>query len=154
MTRRLFLVQAACLPVVALADSAEDAWDEVAAMAAALAEDNASGFLKRFDKDMPGYQELESKVTALLQQADVESHISALANDGGPAERTLQLDWQLRMKPKGFVTPLSDEPQRHSGDQRLDEREEAVTIVLRRDGKKWHARKLEPIAFFAPPNFR
>ena len=152
MTRRVLLAQS-LLPVFAWADAADDVWEVAAAMAAALSDDNASGFLKLIDKEMPGYQDLESKVTALLDKADVQSNISPLGNEGSPAGRTLQLDWILRMKPKHAVSPLDDVPDGHPGDLRAEQREEAVTLLFHRDGKHWRVRKLDPIAFFAPPSF-
>jgi hypothetical protein len=136
MTRRLF----AFLPVLLLADEASDAWDVIAAMAAALAEDNADGFLKRIDPKMVGYGDLSTNVTALIQQADVRSAISPIANEGDASARTLQLDWELHLKPKGNNV--------HSVS-----REEAITVQLDRLNTKWRITKLEPVAFFAPPQF-
>ena len=136
MTRRVF----AFLPVLLLADEASDAWDVIAAIAAALAEENAPAFLKRIDPKMPGYSDLSTNITALVQQADVQSVITPLANVGDSSERTLQLDWELRLKPKGDTV-------------RMVMREEAVTAQLQLQNKKWLITKFEPIAFFAPPQF-
>jgi hypothetical protein len=153
MNRRIFLAQAV-LPVLLKAGPAADAWDVVAAMAAALAEDNASGFLNRIDDKMPGFGELSRNVTGMLLQANVQSSISPLANDGNDTARQLQLDWELRMKPKALTDPLGTDFNTQRGSEPLVEREEAVTVEFRRDGKKWKAIRLEPIAFFAPPNFK
>jgi hypothetical protein len=153
MIRRVFLAQA-FLPVLLKGDAAADAWDFIAAMAAALAEDNASGFLKRVDEKMPGFGELSRNVNGMLQQANVQSEISPLANDGNDTARSLQLDWELRMKPKALIGPLGTDLNSHSGAEPLVQREEAITVELRRDGKKWKVAKLEPIGFFAPPNFQ
>ncbi len=135
MTRRLF----AFLPALLVADSSADAWDTVAAMAAALAEENADGFLKRIDAQTPGYDQLSSSIQALLTQTDVRSVITPLANDGTDSERTLQLDWELRLKPK-------------NNDVRMSAREQAVTVRMRREKKGWKVVKIDPIAFFAPPD--
>jgi hypothetical protein len=136
MTRRLFALLPATL---LLADSAEDAWDLVAAMAAALAEDNADGFLKRIDSEAPGFDDLSSSIPALLQQTDVRSIITPIGNEGSEAERTLQLDWELRLKPK-------------NDDVRMKVREQAITIHMRRHKKSWMVTKIDPISFFAPPD--
>jgi hypothetical protein len=153
MTRRIFLAQA-FLPVLLKADAAADAWDVIAAMAAALAEDNASGFLKRVDEKMLGFGDLSRNINAMLQQANVQSAISPLANDGNDTARTLQLDWELRLKPKALTDPLGTDLNTQGGSAPLVRREEAITVDLRRDGKKWKVTKIEPAGFFAPPNFQ
>jgi hypothetical protein len=137
MTRRLF----ALLPALLFADPAADAWDIVAAMAAALAEDNADGFLKRVDPKTPGFDDLSTAINALVQQTDVQSAITPLSNEGTDAERTLQLDWELRLKPKNDTV-------------RMTTREQAVTLQMRHVKKTWIVIRIDPITFFVPPVFR
>lgn len=137
MRRRLFVL----LPTLLFADSAGDAWAVVAAMAAALAEDNADGFLKRIDPHSPGFDDLSTSIEALLRQADVRSIITPIRNEGNDAGRTLELDWELRLKPK-------------NDDVRMTLREQAVTIQMHREKKRWRAAQIGPVSFFAPPDFR
>jgi hypothetical protein len=154
MTRRVFISGVLAGPVVLNADAAADAWELVTALAAALAEDNASGFLDRMDKNMPGLDDLSRNVRAMLEQANVQSSVSPLANDGGDSARKVQLDWELRLKPKSLTNPLGTDLNSQGGARPLVEREEAVTLELRRDGKKWKVTKVDPIAFFSAANFR
>lgn len=143
MNRRtaLALLAAAAIPTQA-ADPESDAWETVAQMAAALADDNAEGFLNRVDPSTPGYDDLTSKIRAMLQQADVHSSISPLRNEGDAAARTLELDWELRL------TRKSD-----GSEPRMDVREQAVILDLRLDRKRWRASKIDPLSFFDPPDF-
>ncbi len=127
----------------AAADSGDEAWAVVAAMAAGLAEDNAEAFLKPIDRRMAGYGELERNVRAMLDQAEARSSIEALSSVGQDETRTLVLDWELHLKRKNVA---HDEP-------RIVTREEAVTVELRKVGKKWLVGGIEPAGFFAPPNF-
>lgn len=154
MTRRVFLGVAIVAPGILRADAAAEAWDLVTALAAALAEDNASGFLKRFDAKMPGFEDLSRDIPAMLQQANVQSSISPISNEGGESARKLQLDWELRLKPKALTDPLATDLNSQGGATPVVQREEAVTIELRKDGRNWKVAKLDPIAFFAPPDFR
>ena len=142
MNRRVFLAQAV-LPLLAWGDAEADVWEVVAGMAAGLAEPNVAAFLKPIEQALPGYETLATNVRAMLDQAEVESNIRPLRNEGSETARTLELDWQLRLKRKA-----------EDGDgPRMVSREEAVTMRFRKDGKKWLVVKLEPLAFFAPPDF-
>ncbi len=90
---------------------------------------------------MPGYDELAANVQAMVEQADIHSSISALNDEGGDTGRTLTLNWELRLTRKG------EEP-------RMQVREKAVIIRLTRIKEKWNVVFIEPLAFFAPPDFR
>lgn len=142
MTRRVFL-GGALAPLVCVADAADETWTVVAGMAAGLAEDNAEAFLKPVDRKMPGYGTLDRNVRAMLDQAEAQSSIETLSNVGQDNARTLQLDWQLRLKRKNVADSAP----------RILTREEAVTIEFRKDGKKWLVVRIEPAGFFAPPDF-
>ncbi len=141
MTRRAACALLAATVTPVRADSSAEAWDVIAAMAAALAEDNTPAFLRRLDPKMPGYDELAANVQAMVEQADIHSSISALNDEGGDTGRTLTLNWELRLTRKG------EEP-------RMQVREKAVTIRLTRIKEKWNVVFIEPLAFFAPPDFR
>jgi hypothetical protein len=143
MKRRAFIA-AVCAPLAARAGADEDAWRAVAVMAAGLAEDNAPAFLKPIDASLPGREALAAAIRALLEQATVQSIIEPIGNEGSGEERTLVLDWQLRLTRKA-----------DSGDGlRTVTREQAVTLGFRKQGKRWVVIRLEPREFFAPPDFR
>ncbi len=110
-------------------------------MAASLAEDNVPAFLKLLDPKLPGYTTLAANVQAIVEQADAHSGITPMINEGSDTARTLQVDWELRLTRKG-------------AEGRMLIREEAVSLTVRRDGKHWRVSKLDPLSFFAPPDFR
>ena len=136
MTRRelasLLLVSA--LPL--RADPASDAWNVIAALASALADDNVPGFLKPMDAQMPGREKLAASVRAMIAESDVHSTIEPVSNEGDENRRTLELDWTLHMRRKA-----SEEP-------RAEIRQQVVTVVMRRQGKKWVILEFGPVEFF------
>lgn len=143
MTRRRFIAVSAGLAAMPhlRADSASEVWDVIAAMAAALAEDNAPGFLKPVDLKTPGYDLLAQDVTGMLLQAEVESGILPVRNEGDDWSRTVEVNWELRLRRKG-------------NDLRTETRRRTVTLRFTREGKRWQVIHLDPISLFAPPNFR
>ena len=68
----LFLLFAFADDKAAVADFLGDA-------AAALSSGDARGFLKHFDRQMPGFAKLETEVTALMKIAGVSSSAQVLA---------------------------------------------------------------------------
>jgi hypothetical protein len=138
MTRRALLLVpfAACLR----ADSAQEVWDLFASMASALSEANAIAFMNAFDPAMPGYEALRASVTALLNEAQVQSAIDLVEEEGDDSSRTVELDWLL-----------------HIVDQQdsavAERRQERVKSRVEKSGKKWRIASLEPLQFFAPPRF-
>jgi hypothetical protein len=83
MTRRGLLL--GMLTVGLRADDAQDVWDVFTELASALSEGNPVQFLKAFDRSMTGYRMLEADVTALLGQAEVQSSIEILSDEGNGA---------------------------------------------------------------------
>lgn len=154
MTRRALGI-ALLAAGVALGDAAADVWDLFASMASALAQErpadprlppvfgNAEAFLKAVDRQMSGYDQLSANIRAMVQEAHVESDILPVTNDGGDQERTVVLDWTLRMK-----RPTADR-----GGQ-IDTREQMVTFHVKKQGKKWRVTSIDPLGFFSPPNYR
>ena len=140
MTRRA-LFAAPAVAVLARADAAADVWELLVKMAAALAEDNVSGFLDAIDPKMPGFDQLSADVNGMIQQSEVRSIIEKLGDSGDDHARSLQLDWFLQMKRRG------------AGDRTL-ERRQIIRCDAALQGKRWRVVRLEPIQFFAPPDFQ
>jgi hypothetical protein len=136
MTRRALLLVpfAACLR----ADSAEQVWDLFASLAAALSEANASAFMNAFDPAMPGYEALRAGVTALLREAEVQSSIELVEDQGDDSSRAVELDWLVHIvgRQDGAVA---------------ERRRERVKCRVEKSGKKWRVASLDPLQFFAPP---
>lgn len=135
MRRRQFLP---LLATPLFADAQEQVYDFFAALASALAEGNPIAFLKAFDSSMAGYQELQSNITALTNQCEVQSSIDVLVNDGDDSRRSVEVDWFLQIRSKQDTGQLV-------------RRRERIKVGLQRVKKKWRAVSLEPVSFFAPP---
>ena len=119
-------------------DDEQEIWDLFTGMAAALSAGNAEEFLGAFNHAMPGYDSLETEVTALLLENEVRSSIELISNDGDSTARAVALDWSMQivdMQDAGSVT----------------QRRDPVRCQLVKQKKKWRITSLAPLNFFAPP---
>lgn len=136
MTRRALLL----VPLAARlrADSAQQVWDLFTSMASALSAGDATAFLKAFDPAMPGYGTLRAGVTALLSEAQVQSSIELVEEEGDDRSRAVELDWLVHIvnRQDGAVAAR---------------RQERVKCRVEKSGSKWRIASLEPLQFFAPP---
>ncbi len=112
------------------AETPKDVIDFLRSAAEALADQDANGFLDHFDRNMPGFSTLRDEA-AVLANADVESTIEFVNDEGDDKRRELQLDWVLRVN--------GGRP-----------RHELVECRMEKQGKKWKITKLQPVEFFAP----
>ena len=136
MTRRALVI--ASLAAIGRADSADEVWDLIGAMASALSEANASEFMHPFDSSMPGYQHVHDAVTAITRDYTIEVAVDQVSNDGNDSARTLETDWRL-----GFAL---------GGDAAsLVRRSERVKFKLEKKGKRWRIVSLDPVSAFDPP---
>ena len=136
MTRRALLV--ASIAAIARADSADQAWELVAAMSSALSEGDAAEFLHAFDQGMPYYQRLRENVIAATRDYEIGNTVDLVSNEGNDDLRTLVADWQF-----SFVfRETSVEATR---------RTTRVTLEFRRHSKRWQVVSLEPVNAFDPP---
>ena len=135
MTRRLLLLVplAACFG----ADPEKEVQDLIASAVSGLGEGKADIFLDAFDRSMPGFQKLREYVMTLLTQGDVTGSIEFLANTGDDLERTLSLDWILRLDGK-------------NGNPGYFQREKTVTCKLKKISKHWKIVSIAPLDFFTP----
>ncbi len=111
------------------ADPPKDVLQFFRSVAEDLADQNPNGFLSHFDSNMPGLATLKDEVF-VLAQADVESTIEFISDEGDDQKRDLQLDWLLRVnggRPK----------------------HQLVQCRIEKQGKKWRITELKPIDFFA-----
>ena len=136
MTRRTALFTLCAASAIA-AVPAQEVWDVVTVMAAALGTGDAGEFLAMCDPGTPGYALLRANVTALVAQADVESGIDPVQNTGDDRARQIVVDWQLQLVDRSAL-------------QRVTRRREAVTCALAKRRGKWKVISIEPVAFFAP----
>jgi hypothetical protein len=120
-------------------DPAQEVWDLLAAMAAALGEGNLSEFLRDFDRAMPGYQDLRTAVAALLARCEVESSIDPIQNSGDDRRRTAEVDWQMHLVDREAA-------------QHLTVRRGTVKCGFEKEGSKWKVVSFAPLDFFATPS--
>src|SRR3954462_9362081 len=107
LSRRAFALVCAAAAARA-ADPAQEAWDLVTRLAAALAADNAPGFLGFCDSAMSSYSDLRVNVAALVAQAEVESGIDPVRNEGDAAARDVEVDWSLRMVGRAGIARVTN----------------------------------------------
>lgn len=149
MTRRAWILAVAASTLVpsAQADSADDAWDVIASAARELSEatalpppnrGTAVPFLSYFDKGMNGYDTLSRNATALIDQADLQSTLDLVSNEGDDGARSVEVDWTLRLADPATSIQTS-------------QRRQNVKCRVKKQGRKWKIVSLDPIAFFAPP---
>ncbi len=119
------------------ADSADDAWDVISALATDLSSGEAVRFLSSFDRAMAGYEELRNDVTALLAQAEVQSSIDLVSNEGDDRSRMVEVDWLLVIKRPAEVAAET-------------RRQQHVKCKVEKQGKRWRIVSLAPAGFFAP----
>ena len=136
MTRRAWLtisIAGCCFA----ADPAREVLDLVSDAAGSLSAGDAAGFLKTFDRTMPGYSKLRENVTGLLALGDVQSSIDPLEDAGDDRRRTAQFQWSLRIL-RGQQATASVR------------REQVVKCTAEKQGGKWRITSIEPLEFFAP----
>lgn len=136
MTRRACLLTPLALRALR-GGAADEVYELVADLAAALAEDNADAFLSRLAPEFDDRQTVELNIRALVQQNEVLSAITPLTQSGDDQKRTATVDWYLEIK--------------NRADSHITRRRENVTLHVQRHGKKWRVHHLEPGAHFTPP---
>ena len=136
MTRRALLLVP--LATRLRADSAQQVWDLFTSLASALSACDATAFLNAFNPAMPGYEALRTGVTALLREAEVQSSIELVEDEGDDRSRAVELDWLVHLvsRQDGAVA---------------ERRRERVKCRVEKSGSKWRIASLEPLQFFAPP---
>lgn len=124
----------------AFADDKAAVADFLGDAAAALSSGDAPGFLKHFDRKMPGYTKLETEVTALVKIVGVSSSAQVLEMKTVDDHILLTVDWFVELKP-------------HGQDIANERRRELLAVRLKRVGKSWKIQTLEPQTLFAAPRY-
>jgi hypothetical protein len=136
ITRRAALFTM-CAARVFAADPAQEVWEVVTTMAAALARSDPGEFLSVCDSGMQPYATLRANVIALIAQADADSGIDPVRNTGDDRARDVEADWQLHLVDRTSL-------------QRVTTRRENVKLRLEKRGRQWKVVAIEPVGFFAP----
>jgi hypothetical protein len=120
------------------ADSADEVWELLSSLASGLSAGQSEEFMRAFDPAMPGYANLRADVTALVGQAEVQSSIELVGNEGNDRSRVVEVDWLMRITGRDEVSSRAN-------------RQERVKCNFERQGKRWRIVQIEPRALFAPP---
>ena len=139
IVRNLALI-AVSATMAGMADTHADVVDLFASMASALSNDNASGFLNGFDKNMPDYGKLRTFVDGLIAQAEISSSIEPVKDEGDETKRSVDLDWTLQIRSRETAGPLV-------------ERRQTVHADLVKQKKRWRIVSITPLDFFEPAKF-
>ena len=115
-----------------------EAWDTLFSFAADLQNEDAAPRLGQFDHSMPGFEDFSHSVAALWARFQLEPSLDLRSNEGGDADRTLQIGWTLRLKnPQDPVDSTV--------------REQIVVCRVKKQGKSWRIVSFTPADFFALP---
>jgi len=125
------------LAVCFAADPAGEVLELFTDLAASLSAGNSTAFLSKFDRKMPGYEKLRENVSALTRQADIESYVDVVRNEGDDAKREVEATWKMRIKRGQEAT---------AGPAR----EQVLKCRVEKQGKNWRVTSLAPVEFFAP----
>jgi hypothetical protein len=138
MRVRLLLLAGFIAPLLVFAEAPADVLRLITDAAEALANDDASGFLDQFDRNMPGYAELRANVEGLLNANETISTVETVSDQGDDRKRSLELDWLLALNEK------------NAAGGRKETRRGILKCSVERQGKRWKIVALGPIAFFRP----
>ncbi|MEO8127689.1 MAG: hypothetical protein ABJF23_13225 [Bryobacteraceae bacterium] len=95
MTRRCLLLS--CLAVsLPGAEQGSNVLEVFEPLASALSTGDVEGFVKPFDRQMPGLGKLRANVTGLMARFDITSSVELIGSDAG----TVELDWYLELRSK------------------------------------------------------
>jgi hypothetical protein len=111
--------------------------DVLANAASALSEGNEVRFMGFIDKSMPGYEDLESNVSALTAQNDVSASLDVLSESGEGDKVEALVDWFLQMTSK-------------DGTEHLTRRRQRVKVIEIKTKSGWKISRIDPISILGP----
>jgi len=120
-------------------DTQQEVTDLAGDMAAALANNDAEGFLTHVAKEMPGRAMLRDNLFGLVAAADLNSSVEVIDLKTEGARTVVNFDWSLH------VISKDDSSQ-------VEQRHETVTLEVEKQGKRWKVVALKPVSFFGPIN--
>ncbi len=109
-------------------------------LAAALSDGRAADFMRHFDESMPGYAELRTLVSALLEQAEVSSSVEFINVEKNQSDYLVEVDWLLHLRARSPGEPI-------------DRRRGKLKCHATRKGRAWKITSLSPVDFFRPPSY-
>ncbi|MDP9052907.1 MAG: hypothetical protein M3N93_01180 [Acidobacteriota bacterium] len=130
---------ALALPVVVFAMLAADhtPFVSLARIATALSANDSGGALEGFDSQMKSYPEIEQKLAALTEQADISCAIDVVTDVEADGAHKLDLDWYMQLQPQ-------------SDGGQLERRRERVQVEMRETKGVWKITSISPLSIFDP----
>jgi hypothetical protein len=105
-------------------------------MTAALSEDNVDGFMKGFDRNMPGYSDLKRQISGLILDYTISSSVEPIADEVQGAKHEVDLDWYMELTSRVETGPTL-------------RRRKVVHCEVEMEGKHWRILSLKPLSFFS-----
>jgi hypothetical protein len=109
----------------------------LAKIATALSESDSDGALELFDSQMKSYPEIEQKLAALTEQADISCAIDVVMDTEADGVHKLDLDWFMELKPQ-------------ADNGQLERRRERVQAEMRLFKGIWKITSISPVTIFDP----
>jgi hypothetical protein len=109
----------------------------LAKLATALTENDADEALGYFDAHMRSYPDIEEKLEALSDQADISCAIDVVTDTEADGVHKLDLDWFMQLKSQ-------------IDDSQLERRRVRVQVEMRQIKGVWKITDLSPVSIFDP----
>ena len=104
-------------------------------IATALSANDSDGALEFFDTHMRSYPELEQKLGALTEQADISCAIEVVSDTEVDGIHKLDLDWYMQLQPQ-------------ADNNQLERRRERVQVEMRLVKGVWKITSIAPLSIF------
>lgn len=113
----------------------------LADLASALSEGNDVRFMSFIDKTTPGYQNLQTNVSALTAQSDIAASLDVVTESGDDEKLDAVVDWFMEMTSK-------------DGTEHVSRRRQRVKVTEQKINGHWRVTAIDPIAIVAPVQVR
>jgi hypothetical protein len=127
----------ALVSIAALLAAEQTPLASIAKIATALSEGDSDGALEYFDSQMKGFPDLEQKIQALAEQADVSCAIDIVTDTESDGVHKLDLDWYMELKAQ-------------NGNGPLERRRERVQVEMHLIKNAWRITSMAPTPIFDP----
>ncbi len=120
----------------AAADEHQNIVDMLGNMTASLSEDNVDGFMRGFDKHMPGYGDLKRQITGLTLDYEISSAVEPISDEVSGSKHSMDLDWYMELTSRVATGPAI-------------RRRKVIHCELELQDKHWRIVSLKPLSFFS-----
>jgi hypothetical protein len=128
----------AVLGVAQLVRAAEETpFSTLAKLATAFSENDPDAALELFDKQAPGYGDIESKIEALTAQAEISCSLDVVTDTESDGVHKLDVDWLFQLKSQ-------------ADESLMERRRQRVAIEMRLIKNHWKVTALTPVTILDP----